>query len=342
MPSDPTQFLQTLKGVSEKVKVDESARAMKRLSSGEVKGLGSKSTGTRIRKEKENLRRSTTGVKESDKRKSPVVGSRSLPIMGGGDMEADGHMEVDESATFQIDVDMDRAAGPSHRQSPYDKHAIVPTSAPGPQPRPNFSSHMPPPPVPVPKVQPLPPLPPPRDHPKSTVRLISNPIPSPIPKSTSPQRAPPPPKDTHPQASPSPSPHHSQRPSSLRPPNSQLTSRPPALGMRRSLTTSSLAPSQTLPEKQRGFKVPLAKPAPPIFSTQLPTSSYPRKNIQVSRVLPTPEPSPPNPAKETSTKDGGEVGTQHNSSSPAPDADSSYGDMSFDMDALEETMKKYD
>jgi hypothetical protein len=42
-----------------------------------------------------------------------------------------------------------------------------------------------------------------------------------------------------------------------------------------------------------------------------------------------------------SNEDGREVGTQH-SSSPATDADSSYGDMSFDMDALEETMKKYD
>jgi hypothetical protein len=30
------------------------------------------------------------------------------------------------------------------------------------------------------------------------------------------------------------------------------------------------------------------------------------------------------------------------SSSPAPEADSSYGDMPFDMDALEETMKLYD
>jgi len=33
---------------------------------------------------------------------------------------------------------------------------------------------------------------------------------------------------------------------------------------------------------------------------------------------------------------------RHRSSSPVPDTDSSYGDMSFDMDALEETMKKYD
>jgi hypothetical protein len=277
-------------------------------------------------------------MKESDKSKSPAVGSRSLPIMGGEDM---GDMEVDGGASFQIDVDMDIGAGRSVRPSPYDEHAIAPTSAPNPQTRrilPNLSSHMPPPPVPVPKVQPLPP---PRDYP---LRLTSNPAPIPAkPKSVSSQRVPPPAINNHPQSRPLPSPHASQQPSSSRPPNSQLTSRPPALGMRRSITTySALAPSQTLPDKQRGFKVPLAKsahPLAPVSSVQPPAPSFQRKNVQVSGVLPTPEPSPPNRVKEADNRD---ASTQHSSSSPAPDADSSYGDMSFDMDALEETMKKYD
>jgi hypothetical protein len=61
----------------------------------------------------------------------------------------------------------------------------------------------------------------------------------------------------------------------------------------------------------------------------------------VAKVLPTPEPSPP-PVATAADNVYGETKTEHRSSSPVPDADSSYGDMSFDMDVLEEAMKKYD
>jgi len=102
--SDPTQFLQTLKGVSEKVRVNESARAKKRLFTGEVKEQRSGPDAVGIKtchgKEKENLRRSTTGVKENDKIRGSVIGHRSLPNMGGLKEE----MNVD-NGSFQMDLD---------------------------------------------------------------------------------------------------------------------------------------------------------------------------------------------------------------------------------------------
>lgn len=118
--------------------------------------------------------------------------------------------------------------------------------------------------------------------------------------------------------------------------------------MRRTLSAySALTPSQTLPGKQRGFKVPLAKPQAAPTPTRLPAVSQPvpsyrETDPKVAQVLLTPEPSPSIAAKGTGIKDGRVTETQHSSSSPASDPDSSYGDISFDMDALEETMKKYD
>lgn len=343
--TDPTQFLQTLKGVSEKVKVGESARAKKRLFSGEVKGLGSTFTTTRHGKPKENLRRSTTGAKESDKGKTPTVGSRSLPMMNSGGVGYDETMEVDGSTSFYMEADMDIGLGPSDRQShsPHDAYSIVSTANSGAQAKhdlPHSRSHMPPPPVPMSKIKPMPP---PLDYPKLS-QSTSNPLPlSSKPKLASPQRAPPP-MNPHHQSRPLPPPYPSQNSSISRPPNSQLSSRPPVLGMRRSMTTySALAPSQTLPEKRKGFKVPLAKPAVPLVRESVvppPTPSYRHPRVEPSRVLPTPEPSPPDPPDVNGGRDGAAANTQYNSSSP--DGDSSYGDMSFDMDALEEAMKKYD
>lgn len=67
------------------------------------------------------------------------------------------------------------------------------------------------------------------------------------------------------------------------------------------------------------------------------------KNAGHNSVFSTPESSPIEANEETeSIGSNVDFGMQHRSSSPAPEADSSYGEISFDMDALEETMKKYD
>jgi len=323
--------------------VDESARAKKRQFSGDVKGPVA--AGTRSGKEKENvrrsnLRRSTTGVKDNEKGKSLVVGSRSLPVMGEG--RGDDEMAVEDGTAFEMDLDVEMNVGPSERRLdlPSAASEIASTSTSDPYTRhniPNSRLHMPPPPVPVPKTRP------PRLSRNMVVasQPTSNSVSIPKPKLVSLQPAPPNPQL---QASPAHPPHLSQQPS--RPPSSQLSSRPPALGMRRSLTAfSSLTPSQTLPDKQRGFKVPLARPPPtstPISVVPVPVSSHRQTNLKPAQVLPTPEPSPPIAAKGTRDRDQEQTGTPRDSSSPVPDADSSYGDISFDMEALEETMRKYD
>jgi hypothetical protein len=78
--------------------------------------------------------------------------------------------------------------------------------------------------------------------------------------------------------------------------------------MRRTTSASAFSHSQSLPAKQKGFKPPLA----------------------VSKSLSTPIPSPTNRVSLSPI-----VKTES-------EADSSYEEMSFDMDALEETMQKYD
>lgn len=322
----------------------ETTRAKKRLLSGEVKKqelpLDASAPGTRTRYKKENLRRSTTGAKENKSSKIPVVGHRSLPNMGGvGD---DSEMEVD-SVGFQMDLDFvtDMGIGSSECSSRSQHIDMVEmssplTSDPPVQRRINQMSiqslQMPPPPVPVPKVaspssRATTELPPSK---VSTRSLFLS------------QTKPEPPLNI-------PLSQHKLSASITRPPNSQSSSRPPALGMRRSFGTySSLTPSQTLPEKQRAFKVPLAKPVSVFPATQwsapAPSDCQPQpKNASYNPVFPTPDSSPIEANKDTEGIDSSaDSGIQHRSSSPVPEADSSYGELSFDMDELEETMKKYD
>lgn len=339
--SDPMQFLQTLKGVSEKVRVDEGMRVKKHLISREVKATGSIYTPTRSGKEKENLRRSTTGVRGRPKSPIAVSASRSLPIIGSRDADMD--MEVDESSMqMDIDVDLNLIAGPSTTRLTRSATASVPL-APAKRDMASFKSksHMLPPPVPIPKVQSSP-----RQDPRPTsVPVSTPPQPAPQHKFTNSQLTPPAIAVPTKSESLPPSPPRSQPVPTARPPSLSQLSRPPALGMRRAFTTyTSISPSQTLPEKQRGFKVPLAKPSCPPVSV---AAKYRQVSSKQEQVLHTPLSSPPIPLDAVRNDSDGEgpmtgPGTDGRCSSPAQDPDSSYGDMSFDMDALEETMKKYD
>ncbi|KAA1477926.1 hypothetical protein DENSPDRAFT_845099 [Dentipellis sp. KUC8613] len=117
----------------------------------------------------------------------------------------------------------------------------------------------------------------------------------------------------------------------------RASQRPPPLGMRRvtGATNSGFTPSQTLPTRQRPFKPPLARPrvnpavapAPKDTDVVLPAKAMPGR-------LPTPRSSPPAPA----------ISKQRRAPSPPPpaEADSSYGELSFDIDLLDAEMQKYD
>lgn len=111
-------------------------------------------------------------------------------------------------------------------------------------------------------------------------------------------------------------------------------------------TTSAFTPSQTLPTKQKGFKPPLARAAPPA-QPRLPPVPRTAPRAAPAAALPTPELTPTSAGAPQRTKYGdGGSGAQaagSRSSSPAPaEADSSYGELPFDIDALEEEMRKYD
>ena len=113
---------------------------------------------------------------------------------------------------------------------------------------------------------------------------------------------------------------------------------PPPLGMRRAHTTGSttrLAP-RSLPTKQAAFKPPLARP-PADHVAHATIASHPSSTSGLDR-------------RKTSTSTSTSVSTARRppdpssrSSSPVnPEADSSYGDMPFDFDSLDEEMSKYD
>ncbi|KAF7984171.1 hypothetical protein HWV62_16848 [Athelia sp. TMB] len=322
--SDPMQFLQTLKGVSEKVRVDEMMRAKKRLVSGEIKASTSSVGSIRSGKQKENLRRSTSAIK--DRARSPIVisASRSLPVIESGDVDLD--IEMDKpNARMDIDVDQKHA------------HSVLGAIAPEyPRPLkrdnsgPKIRASMPPPPVPVPKA----PSP-------SDANLSARPAPALPPQQLgSLRKVTPPPPIIH-VSVPTTKPESPPSPPRTQPVPLSSSQRPRALGMRRAFNTYHTISSQNLPEKQRGFKVPLAKPSYPPISAPSSKLANPR------REAPAPFPSPPSPLDNVR---GGceadpaskETGTDEGSFSPAEDPDSSYGDMSFDMDALEETMQMYD
>lgn len=136
--------------------------------------------------------------------------------------------------------------------------------------------------------------------------------------------------------------------------SSQPPSRPPppVLGMRRTKTYNGTPPtaSQNPYSKQCGFKVPFVRP--PTSGSQpscTPTASacdpigkmifevQCGSATQFSHSTPSPvrQGRSRPPVKE-------EPRSSSPSLSPPPEADSSYGEISFDMDAVEETMRQYD
>jgi hypothetical protein len=147
-----------------------------------------------------------------------------------------------------------------------------------------------------------------------------------------------------------------------RPPASQTSAmtRPPALGMRRthSVITKSQTANVPLPTRQKAFKPPLQsqphQPQAQLRARQPQTSHSVIGNIEKDRVQPIktesstshwgerndkkeiPNHRPPNISDKPSSTEA------NPDSNPDADADSSFGDMSFDIDALEETMRMYD
>jgi hypothetical protein len=165
----------------------------------------------------------------------------------------------------------------------------------------------------------------------------------------------------------------------LQPPSPSFTplftstpsARPPPLGMRRnhtfpSRTSSSSTVQQgpsSLPQRQKGFKPPLLSLSQPQTQTQTHSLSRVNSNTNViavesgSTIATSKNISSQNLPEASSTDDHG-FNSKSNKCNQGPaqqpqasdvipepldgDADSSFGDMSFDMDALEETMKMYD
>ena len=115
----------------------------------------------------------------------------------------------------------------------------------------------------------------------------------------------------------------SQPPSTAPPP--PQSQRPPVLGMRRHRPLVNSSQKAILPERRKGFKVPIAKP---------------KLEQEQEDTLPTPKPSQHTGKKKLNDP---QPTTVKKEMLDEPDADSSF-DLSFDMDAdaLEETMRKYD
>ncbi|KAG5642069.1 hypothetical protein DXG03_003647 [Asterophora parasitica] len=140
---------------------------------------------------------------------------------------------------------------------------------------------------------------------------------------------------------------------------SQAT-RPPALGMRR-VHTAPIACQHALPTRQRGFKPPLLSQQGAIRTQasqhtntkfSRPVAEHPSPGDAVSSGSGRPRiPQPQFPELPRSKPVSSNRSEAHPSKStparePSPEAnvdpDSSFGDMSFDMDELEATMQMYD
>ncbi|KJA22514.1 hypothetical protein HYPSUDRAFT_87354 [Hypholoma sublateritium FD-334 SS-4] len=150
------------------------------------------------------------------------------------------------------------------------------------------------------------------------------------------------------------------------------SSRPPALGMRRAAPTVVPVP-KALPTTRKSFRPPLlaaqpprpppaavphAKHATPPFSNGSASSGSLRASTSSASSVPrSASPSPPAPRVASASARPAPPAPRFTTAAaalevraPSPvlpepldgDGDSSFGDMSFDMDALEETMRQYD
>lgn len=119
---------------------------------------------------------------------------------------------------------------------------------------------------------------------------------------------------------------------------------PPALGMRRARTlpTKQVA-ERPLPSRQKPFKPPLL-PSTQARLQQSQTQSQPQvhasHNARYSEQ--TFVPAPVSPPARYDAEDEEKEKEESKAAALASDPDSSFGEMSFDLDALEETMKMYD
>lgn len=380
---DPAQFLNLVKGVSERV--DENAEMQARLAddgrqkrktrlnppvSGQIKDSGA------IRKTRRGSGLSVTIVANKGRSAEPddrgvdverlrragsVNAHRSLPNIASSSSSSSMEGVITDANTSMMDIDpqggSSSSSTPTLCPSPKECTPMPPpiiSSQNHPSHYPSCSTATP---FPVPKLHPL--LQQQQQHKQE------HPRPSPRPQ-------------LHAQPRPRPSQHPPTQRTAGEPPRIHLataSARPPALGMRRTHTLPALTPSQQLPTRQKGFKPPLLSQAPaaaaPVATAcqqqqqhaparsqahpqavPLPRAAKASAEFHASRTLPTPTPSPHARRVDAGDDDGneGENGYRdeeageleplppHRSSSP----DSSFGDMSFDMDALEETMRMYD
>ncbi|KXN88511.1 hypothetical protein AN958_07280 [Leucoagaricus sp. SymC.cos] len=174
-----------------------------------------------------------------------------------------------------------------------------------------------------------------------------------------------PPSNSTPQVNPSPVPpvHQRQQPARLQPNHQKTsalplsqgrnvgnTSRPPPLGMRRTHTFPSVTHNSSASKsesksssltKQKSFRPPLP-PSPQPPSTPSTTSSSRSIVPSSERSSASSKTSPPTSIDTPNPKSGDE---DMDDLPPSSDADISFGDalpLDVDMDALEETMRKYD
>lgn len=331
---DTTQFMEFLKGVA--VKAD--GAAVQAGKSSNTKKIASTKVDKKRQKDSRRISAptgilSTTKEKGKGKEKEHVGtdpqsilfsrNHRSLPdlipsavastSMVHDDISEDVGMSFDTApcsdVTFSMDVDYDTLSEPSRPELPTQ---IL----------------MPPPPLPyskLPSPSPNTPLnPTPKLHPVLQHKHPTAP--------TKPRPPPPLPATAQPMVK----------------PTLSATRGPPALGMRRAhtLPTPNSSQSPGMPTRQKPFKPPLLsqpqqppppqqlQPRPPIQLLPVPT--------QPARVFPTPCPSQRHLEKENAVRQPQRQPSPLKEAHPPSDPDSSFGDISFDKDALDELMQQYD
>ncbi|KAF9465456.1 hypothetical protein BDZ94DRAFT_1320270 [Collybia nuda] len=347
---DPMQFLDLIKGVSERVDENAGLRSargsdksgMKRKTRASASGVGevhAKARGVRLSyaSEGQNKASRIKGKQRADgggdteyESHSPDGTHRSLPNLSSSMSTAASSSslrsintsistDVDASMSMDTMMDLDESGHNISLPSMSKRHSG--TSYPPPSNHINTQASPDPPTVPH-KVTPEPKL-----HPLLTQQK------------------------TRPQKQPTPKLQFFPPPSSQRVPSMSQVSGPvrvPALGMRRTASTPAATTTHNaLPTRQKGFKPPLLpgtqpQPQQPKTAAQAAVKASPQSHVVPARG--------PNAGGGKFTRPSAAPGLTKNKGcpprapSPEPDPDSSFGDMSFDMDvdALEETMRMYD
>ncbi|EGO19815.1 hypothetical protein SERLADRAFT_453142 [Serpula lacrymans var. lacrymans S7.9] len=337
-------FLDLIKTVSgridenERLKRQRSARQQQPLQKPGLTDITSR------RNVRSNHSMSCVQTAPENKGKIPATGRWSLPNLDTPtcEMRNKNELAMDVDAPVAIDIHVDseqipKDSEPSSLAAPVHSKAAKDHSALRPETRSRLSS-----PASGGRGQTVAPSLPPQKR-----QAPSQPYPS--------QRSPPASPRLHPTLSQE-APRNTQMPSSQM---SQRSFRPPVLGMRRAVNStpvSAFSASQNIPYRQKGFKPPLAK-KPSVAnithntvttsssSTPENTRTHKRKTCEFDdslASLPTPDLTPVQRSATVTTQSDSVAEPHDRSPSPFTEADSSFGDISFDMDALEETMQKYD